>query len=164
MAKKVHLDARDAPVYFTLIGISCHLKDYRLSYLLNYHIPAEFVKLEDMKIIPQSKKEPSGFSFYYFRDEDRFNTYSLLSNRNQESVLVPEMKQTDFVLVIEGEFRKPQKDALLKNIRSIPSVLTSYEIKFAEIKNYETLLSEIELHVMNTFKETKKQYKPVQKK
>jgi len=164
MAKKVYLDARDSRVLLTLIGISCHLKDYRLSYLLNYHLPAEFIRLEDLKIIPQTKKEPSEFSFYFFRDEDRFNTYTLLSNRNQESVLIPEMKQTDFLLIIEGEFRKPQKDVLLRNIRSIPSVLTSYEIKFTEIKNYETLLSEIELHVMKLFKEYKHKYQPVNKK
>jgi hypothetical protein len=163
MAKKIHLEARDAPVYFTLVGISCHLKDYRLSYLLNYHIPAEFIKLEDLKIAPQAKKEVSGFSFYYYKDEDRFNNYSLFANRNQEAVLIPEMKHTDFILAIEGEFRKPRMDALLKNIRSIPNVLTSYEIKFAEIKNYETLLSEIELHVMTLFKNANPRYKPMLK-
>jgi hypothetical protein len=164
MAKKVYLDARDAPVLFTLIGISCHLKDYRLSYLLNYHIPTEFVKLEDLKITPQAKKEPSEFSFYYFRDEDRFNTYALVSNRNQEAVLVSEIKQVDFILIIEGELRKPQKETLLKNIRSIPNVLTSYELKFSEIKNHESLLSDIELHLMHIFKEKKTKYKPILKK
>jgi hypothetical protein len=158
MAKKVYLDARDAPVYFTLVGISCHLKDYRLSYLLNYHLPAEFTRLEDLRVIPPAQKDPSEFSFYYFRDDDHFNTFSLLTNRNQESVLIPEMKQTDFLLIIEGEFKKARKDTLLKNLRSVPNVLTSYEIKFTEIKHYENLLSDLELHTMNQFRETKPRY------
>lgn len=160
MARKVHLDARDTPVYFTLIGISCHLKDYRLSYLLNYHLPAEFTRMEDLRMAGSTQKEPTSFSFYYYRDEDHFNTFSLLSNRSQESVLIPEMKQTDFLLIIEGECKKARKDALLRNIRSIPNVLTSYEIRFSEIKNYETLLSDLELHTMNLLKETKTRYKP----
>ncbi len=161
MAKKVYLDTRDEPVFFTLIGISCHLKDYRLSYLLNYHIPAEFIKLEDLRIVPQTKKEASDFSLYFYRDDDRFNTYTLVSNRNQESVLIPEMKHTDFVLIIGGEFRKPQKDSLLKNIRSVPNVLTSFEIKFSEIKNYESILTDLELHLLDLFKNKKPKYKPV---
>jgi len=164
MAKKIYLDSRESPVYITLLGISCHLKDYRLSYLLNYHIPAEFSKLDDLKIMPAAKKESSEFSFYYFKDEDRFNSYSLISNRNQESALIAEMKQTDFILIVEGEFRKPQKDALLKNIKAIPNVLTCYELKLAEIKNHEHLLSEIELHVMKQHRSAKTQYKPSQLK
>ena len=150
MGKKILLNVRSEPTYFTLIGISCHLKDYRLSYLLNQKLECSFSKLEDLQ----------DFSFYYYRDEDRYNTYTLIANRSQESVLVPQLKQTDFLLLVEGEFKKAQKDPVLNAIRTIPNVLTAYEIRLPEIKNFEILLTDIEMHVMNIFKIVKSKYQP----
>jgi hypothetical protein len=150
MGKKILLNIRSEPTYFTLIGISCHLKDYRLSYLLNQKLEYSFSKLEDLQ----------DFSFYYYRDEDRYNTYTLIANRSQESVLVPQLKQTDFLLLVEGEFKKAQKDPVLNAIRTIPNVLTAYEIRLPEIKNFEILLTDIEMHVMNIFKIEKSKYQP----
>ncbi|MCX6246069.1 MAG: IPExxxVDY family protein [Bacteroidetes bacterium] len=163
MAKKIFLDVRPEPVYFTLIGISCHVKDYRISYLLNTRLGLEFHKLDDLKITLTQKKEPTGFSFYYYRDEDYFNAYYLISNRSEEFALAPEIKQVDFLLIVEGVFKKAQKDPLIKAIRAIPNVLTAYEINFAEIKNHETLLNDMEMHFMNIHKESKVKYQPKSK-
>jgi len=160
MAKKILLGVRSEPVFFTLIGISCHVKDYRISYLLNAHLGFEFSKLDDLKITLTQKKEPTGFSLYYYRDEDYFNAYYLLANRSQEFVLAPEVKQVDFLLIVEGTFKKAQKDPLIKAIRGIPNVLTAYEINFAEIKNHETLLNDMEMHFINIHKENKTNYQP----
>ena len=95
---------------------------------------------------------------YYYFDEDYFNTYYLVANRSRELVLAPEIKQVDFLLIIEGEFKKSQEDRLIKSIRNIPNILMAYEIKFAEIKNHETLLNDLEMHLMNIMKGKKIKY------
>ena len=158
MAKKIYLDVRPEPVFFTLIGISCHAKDYRISFLLNKYLCSDFLKIEDLRITLSNKKDPAEFSLYYYYDEDYFNTYYLISNRNQEFILAPEIKQVDFLLVVEGEFRKAKKEKLLKTIRNIPNILLATEVKFAEIKNYEMLLNDMELHFLNIRKENKSKY------
>ena len=158
MSKKIFLDIRSEPAIFTLIGISCHMKDYRISFLLNKKLGSDFLKMEDLKITLTNKKDPAEFSLYHYHDEDYFNTYYLLANRSQEFVLAPEIKQVDFLLIVEGEFRKAQKDRLIKCIRTIPNVLTAYEIKFSGIKNYETLLNDMEMHFMQIKKEKKIRY------
>jgi hypothetical protein len=158
MSKKVFLEVREEPVIFTLIGISCHVKDYRISFLLNKHLGYAFLKLEDLKITLNNKKDPAEFSFYYYHDEDYFNTYYLLANRCEEYVLAPEIKQVDFLMIVEGEFSKVQKDRLIASVRTIPNILTAYEIKFSEIKNYETLLNDMEMHFINIKKESKINY------
>jgi hypothetical protein len=158
MSKKVYLEIRSEPAIFTLIGISCHLKDYRISFLLTKYLGLDFLKMEDLKITLTDKKDPENFSLYYYNDEDYFNIYYLVGNRSQEYVLAPEIKQVDFLLIVEGEFKKTQKDRLIKSIRSIPNILTAYEIKFAEIKNYETLLNDMEMHLMNIKREKKIKY------
>ena len=160
MAKKILLDVRAEPVFFTLIGISCHVKDYRISFLLNAHLGFEFLKLDDLTITLPRKKVPAGFSFYYYYDEDYFNIYYLLANRSQEFVLAPEVRQVDFLLIVEGAFKKTQKDPLIKAIRGIPNVLAAYEINLAEINNHEMLLNDMEMHFMNLHKESKFKYQP----
>jgi len=161
MAKKLLLETRSEPTLYTLFGISCHLKDYRLSFLMNQKMELEFIKMEDFCSIASAKKESDSFSFYHGRDEDHFNTFSLVANRGQESILVPELKQTDFLLLVEGPFKKTQKDKLLAAIKAIPNVLTAFEIRFETIKNYEILLTDLELHFMNIHRESKVKYAPV---
>jgi hypothetical protein len=148
MAKKIVLETRSEPTLFTLFGISCHLKDYRLSYHINQRFELSFVKMDDFQ----------GYSFYFCRDEDCFNTYYLLGNRSQEAILMPELKQTDFILLVEGPFKKAQKEQLLSKIKGVQSVLTAFEVRFETIKNYELMLTDLELHLMTIMKETRIKY------
>ena len=153
MAKKVSLETRSEPALFTLFGISCHLRDFRLSYLLNNKLELEFVKMDDFQ----------GFSFYFCRDDDHYNSYYILGNRGQEALLLPDLKQTDFFLLVEGPFKKTQKDRLLEKIKGIQHVLTAFEVRFETIKNYESMLNDLELHFMNILKEAKIIYSPIKK-
>jgi hypothetical protein len=155
MSKKILLDVRPEPAIFSLIGVSCHMKDYRISFLLNKYLGFDLLKMEDLKITFNNKQDPKEFSFYYYYDDDYFNTYYLMSNRSQEVVLAPEIKQVDFLLIVEGEFKKSQMERLIKSIRDIPNILAAYEVKFAEIKNFETLLNDMEMHLMKIKRETK---------
>ena len=150
MAKKKILDTSPDTALFTLFGICCHLKDFRLSYFLNNTLELELVKMEDFM----------GFSFYFCRHEDGEFSYYLLGNRKQEAILLPDLKQTDFILLAEGPVNKTQKNRLLESIRGIQNVLTAFEIRFETIKNYNLILTDLELHLMNILKEKKIKYSP----
>jgi hypothetical protein len=153
MAKKVILDTKSESILFTLIGISCHLKDYRLSFHLNQALELSLVKLDDFH----------GYSFYFCRDEDSYNSYYLLGNRGQDSILFPDLRQTDYLLLLEGPVKKPRKEYLLNTIRSIPNVLTSFEVRFETIKNYNSVLTDLELHLMSILKAMKPKYSHLKK-
>jgi hypothetical protein len=163
MPKKIYLDVLSEPAFFTLIGISCHLKDYRLSHHLNKIHGFNFSKEAELSLVQPGKTEASEFSFFYYRDEDLGNAYSLIANRSDKYLLVPEMKQVDFILIVDGTFNKARKDQVLASIRKIQNVLTAFEVRLGEIKNVENLLSEIELHIMNILKPGKMKVKPVTK-
>ena len=158
MAKKVFLEVHSEAAYFTLIGISCHLREYRLTHLLNKKQEFAFAREQDLSISYPGKNEPGTFSFFFWKDEDHLNSYSLIANRSEEHVLVPEIKQLDFIMVIEGEFSKTRKDSLIKSICSIPNVLTAYEIKLPTVRNFGNLLSDIEIHLMNIVKGSKPKF------
>jgi len=150
MAKKILLDSRSTPTSFTFLGISCHLKDFRLSFSLNQKLETAFVKMDDFQ----------GCSFYFCKDEDYLFSYYLLGNRGPEKILFPDLKQTDFILLIEGPVRKAQKDQLLNQIKSITHVLTAFEVKPDTLKNCETTLNDLELHLMSIIRAEKDKNKP----
>ena len=145
MAKKIMLGSRNEPSWFTLAGISCHLKDYRLSFLLNQNMHSSFRKMEDIA---------GGYSLYYHLDDECRNFYYLISNRSEDKLLFPGLKQTDFLLLVEGPMKKSQLERLLKIIRTIPNVLTAFEIKVESLKTFPGFLSDLELHLMNIKKES----------
>jgi len=152
MAKKILLDIHSEPTYYTLIGIACHLRDYRLSYNLNKKLESGFAREQDLSVPIPGKQGSAGFSFFYYKDEDHRNTYCLIANRSESLILVPEMKQLDFLFLIEGEFKKNRKDHLIRCIGSIPNILTTVEVKLTDIKNYENFLTDVELHLINVIK------------
>lgn len=158
MAKKFYLDSRSEPVLVTLIGISCHLKDYRLSYLFSQYLGLSLIKLDDLQVSANLNKNAADFSFYFCRDDDHLNTYFLLTNRSQDFILVPELKQFDFLLFIEGKFLKTNKEFLIKTLRQIPGILTIFERNSSEIRNFDRLLNDVELHVMNLLRLPRKKY------
>ncbi|MEI7490783.1 MAG: IPExxxVDY family protein [Bacteroidota bacterium] len=146
MAKKIMLESRSEASFLTIAGVSCHLKDYRLSFMLNQKLHAGFRKMDDL---------PGNYSLYYFVDEECRNPYYLISNRNEEKILFPELKQTDFILMVEGPFKKIQLNRLLSSVKAIPNVLTAFEIKPESLKNFPGFLADLEIHFMNIKKESK---------
>ena len=140
MAKKFMLESRAEPSFYTLAAVSCHLKDYRLSFLLNQKLPAGFRKMDDFH---------GNYSLYFYLDEECRNSYYLVSNRSEEKVLFPELKQTDFVILVEGQYKKNQINYLISTIKSIPNVLTTFEIQAESLKNFSGFLADLELHFLN---------------
>jgi hypothetical protein len=164
MAKKIFLDTRSEAAYFTLVGISCHLADYRLLFAFNQELEFNFTKEKDFVPAATGTGEPSLFSFYIYRDEDQRNTYYLLANRGKESTLLPAFRQVDYLLIIEGPLQKARKEALLSKIRTVPKVLMASELKFSGVKNHESLLTDLEMHIMDIFRDTKQKFYPSIKK
>jgi hypothetical protein len=147
MARKILLRSRSEPAFFTLIGISCHLMDYRLIHLLNRELGFNFIKEDDFRVNGTTNKQVTAFSLYSCKDEDQRNTYYLIANFSQDILLIPEFKHTDFVMLIEGDFKKQRNETLLRSIRSVPKILTAFEIRISDIKNPEAFLSDLEMHI-----------------
>ncbi len=154
MAKRIFLEARSGSIYYTLLGLSTQLKDYRLSFLLNKLPGFRFTRFDDLMVTMPDVKEPVSFSLYTCYDEENFNSYTLLSNRSSDHFLVPSVRQTDYLMMIEGPFKKQQKDDLLKALRTVPNILLATEINTSSIKQFESLISDLELHHMKSKKGT----------
>jgi len=149
MAKRKFLEVKDQSDFLTLLGLSCKLLDYHLSFYLNRQWDFQFVKQDDFVYGTPGSDDKHLFSFYASTDEDHVNIYYLLSNRSQDHLLIPSLKQTDFLMFIDGVLKESRKEELLKTIRSVPRVLLATEINPAVIKHIDHLINELELHRMS---------------
>lgn len=125
---------------FLLIGVSCHEKDYRLSWALNNTLNLELSKTNDLQIDSKKHKDPLTYSMFTFDNEQQHRQYYLISNRCLLSPLVPEQKQADFFLMIKGTLLNDDKTTLIKRVKETPTVLTAFEIDPNKLKSKENLL------------------------
>jgi len=143
-----------------IIGISTPMKDYRLTWFMNEALSLKLAKQKDISIYNEKKEKLSSFSFYYDEQPDNLLVFYFISNKNAESeVLAYEQKQTDFLFLIKGSLRKTQLDEMLQNIKAISNIQTAFIIDDSTLKSLDSLMEDIELHLLDLSKAKKNSHK-----
>lgn len=123
---------------FHLIGISCHAKDYRLCWEINNLLTIDLERTEDLDL--NIKNSIGNYSFYEFIDEENYIEYYLIANRSSKGLLIPEQKNTDFLLMIKGDPYDSVLEHISEKISSLEIVLTLYNINVDTLKSKQNLL------------------------
>jgi hypothetical protein len=147
MARKYTLSA-SSDEDFQLIGIATQLRDYRLCHQLNKNLYLELEKLDDLNAELSQEGTFGNFSFFHYRKPENFIDFFLIANKSSDGILLPELKQADYFLVIHGPFPNESLDRFLKTSKSLPGVLASFPIDISKPKKIDTFLMELELHVL----------------
>jgi hypothetical protein len=124
---------------FKVIAISCHARDYKLCYNLNKQLVFNLIKQDNIKL----KVKPdiaAEFSWYLFNDEENHFEYRLISNKGTIGLLIPEQKQADFLMIVNGSITNSQLAQLVKRIRETESVLTAFTFDVNALKSKQNLL------------------------
>ena len=125
-----------------LFGIVTQLKDYRLCWYINKELGYDLKKMNDIEIIHKKKNKTAVFSLgRYENDLDKWLVH-LVSNRHQGEYLIPEVKQTDFLLVINGAIDEEKKDEILSALKSIPAIQFIVTLDYEALKSKENLVFE----------------------
>ena len=142
---------------FSLFAIHTDLDDYRLAYFLNKHLGINlFRKAFDLDFV----NSKGNFSVFEYIDQTNFLKWSLISNiynynfsakasnddlfvesNNlvQKVNLLTEYKNVNYLLKIENNESQVDLEAIAKEIKSIPQVITLYDIN-KDLKNKENLI------------------------
>ena len=140
--KKNKLDGGYA-IDFNLIGLVCNIKEYKLAWHLNKALGISLHKQNDIKI-EYADRTSIIISNYLFETE--FVTIELLQNklvgsgRLNSKLLLPELKQFDFILKFRDqtdEFTFENVNAIIKDISIIEYAM---RLKFESLKSKENLL------------------------
>lgn len=122
---------------FFLFGISCGEKPYRLCWALNNQLKATFSKSKDMEVSEKNQTDQTKFPVFAFRDEEMFTDYRIILNKTENKFLVPEFKQADYLLMIQGGIPYSEKNSILKKVKDVAFVQTAFEIDPNKIKTKE---------------------------
>jgi hypothetical protein len=138
--KNVHKLSPEAEQTFILLGISSHENDYRISWALNEYLGFHFTKTTNHQVLNQRIKEQQEFSTYLYSEQDESITYRLISNRCDNGFLLEELKNIDFLLLIEGnETTSTTLPNLTAKIKSIPFISAVFAIDWKLLKSKKNL-------------------------
>jgi len=110
-----------SPAVFTLIGISSHENDYRLSWSLNEHMRLSFTK--SYSLITDLEKV---FTIFVHEDDDK--SLTLVSNLCDDGFLLEKHKNLDFILKFDVQLSEAELSAWLHDLKKIPLISTAYII------------------------------------
>lgn len=158
---KLDLDF-DLELDFTLIGISSSLRDYRLCHFINKHsgLKLQFGKESpidhngniknksqselDYHVIPEKSKTKyfkHHFPMYRYCCEQFEFEYYLINNKSLENgVLIPEIGNFDYFMLIKHYIDSEDLDRLIDNLKSIPDIMLVKEIDPISLKSKENLI------------------------
>lgn len=146
MAKKVKLN-----VDFTednhLIGISCHKKDYWLAYHVNEQLKAHLRRIRDFQFYHQKIDTLLDYSLFHDFQADEQLGFYLIANHNPDGSLFPELKNTDYFILVQGRIPAEKITEIQASLRGIRGVLTAFIPDTGKLKEYDNFLSDLELHM-----------------
>jgi len=124
--KSVHKLNSEIEKELIFIGIASHENDYRISWALNSTIGFNFVKTDNHISVNKRLNETQEFSMYISRGDEEGVVYKLISNRCDNGFLLEEIRNIDFVLVIENKDKLLDISELITKIRTIPFISAAF--------------------------------------
>lgn len=119
-----------------MFGIVAQEKPYRLAWFINHHNPFQFVRVEDYTLEINGRNcEFAQFAFNY---EENHTQYTLVSNRDEGHLLIPELKHCDYLLIIKGAtdfFEEAPFKELFKQIPVVQFIYPADPNKFKSKTN-----------------------------
>lgn len=110
----------------TLIGISCHVNDYRLCWALNRTLGINLTR-RDKDITDPGPEKLASYSAFDHMDEDSQAQYVLVNNHSTDGILLKEHKQADYFLVVD-ESAPITPEQLIDHVRKTEFVLMAYPL------------------------------------
>lgn len=135
--KKFELDI-EFEYDFLLFGIVSPEKPYRLAWQINHKYPYSFERTEDYGINLNDK--PYSFSRFDFKHDENHTAYILLANKDEGAFLLPELRNFDYLLLVNGALDFFDESALRQDIGSVPSVQIVYAVDINTLKSKQNLV------------------------
>jgi hypothetical protein len=140
--KKLKLE-NDVQYDFSLVGITCVLKEYRLAWKLNKLLEIQLTKEKDIEI-EFLKNQNLIISNYLHETEN--SQIRLLKNKSadeftiQSAYLLPELKEFDYFIMIRGFEDTFSMEVFKNRIASIAEVHYTKEFAIENLKSKENLI------------------------
>jgi hypothetical protein len=122
---------------FQLLGISCHLPDYRLAWIINQTLGIDLDRKEDLELLLGKNKEENGlFSFYQYDNDESYTTINVISNRCDKGFFCGELKQLDyFIQLWLPESDEEDTSSIIKKLKKSHHVIAAIDLDVETLKS-----------------------------
>jgi hypothetical protein len=134
---------------YLLIGISSSLKDYELSYYLNKNFQIFFIKKPDIPFY-NKKGLIDHFAFFHHYSEDLRMDYYLFANKSNSAFAIPKYKHFEYFILFKLSYFSIPIEDILKELRQINGINAAIQIPLEKFKDLQTILDDIEMHLLET--------------
>ena len=124
---------------FLLLGLASNENDYRLIWRINNVFNYSFERSDNLRVVISNSEEME-FSHYTYDDENTFLYYRIMSNKCDKGVLIEELKNIDYLLIIQGDFSESFVTGFVSKMKKIENIHGVFRISPANLKNKERLL------------------------
>jgi hypothetical protein len=132
--KNIHTIDKDNHPECYFLGISSHENDYRISWAMNNLLGLKFIKADNHKSFNKRLGEMQEFSIYISEMDEFSPKYKLISNRCDNGFLLEDLKNIDFLLLVEHIGNTTNTADLLQQIKSIPFISAVFPLHYAALK------------------------------
>lgn len=124
---------------FKLIAITSPMKDYRLCFLINKITEFDFRKDEELEI--SFKNTPKKFfSRFVYRQHSIECEFILLANKGTDGLLIPEMKGTDYFIIIKDFIDQEDLDLFLSQLKQLNEIQAVTSLDPQKVKSKDNLI------------------------
>ncbi len=124
-----------------LVGIVSSLAAYRFCWLLNRYFAIDLVREPDMDIsIPGEEGRVHYFPIYQYAEASGSCIYTIYKLKSDKEALLPEVKQLDYIWMIQSS--SPDMDAadITQKLREIPEIQLAQVLQPDKLKNINNLM------------------------
>ena len=137
MAKKQFIDVA---FDFQIWGINSNMEDYRLCLHLNQYLKWNLKRVHDIEFYSPQIKGFKHFNAYKYKNEADFYTLELIQNKNAGNILIPELKNFDFLFLLNGEEEYFEEKEFTDLLAKIPGVQSAIQMDVNTLKSKHNLL------------------------
>ncbi len=137
--KKIILKT-EAETGFILAGLVTPLPSYRIAWYVNNSLYLQLKKTDDAVISDYSKSSHNIFARYWYNESITKSEFFLLENKSDGSLILPELKEMDYLLMIKGNYYLPHQNEVVKKLLKIKPVQTVVLLNVAKLKSGNNLM------------------------
>jgi len=107
---------------------------------INQTFSFNFERGNSHKLFSKKAGKELEFPLYTYDDEDTYYLYQLLSNKCEDGVLLEELKNIDYLIMIQGDFTEAFSNGFQNRLKKLECVQGVFKIDPSSLKNRENLV------------------------
>ncbi len=138
--KKVHKLDFTPDYNFTMFGIISDEKDYKLIWDINNMTGWALERVDNYLLYNRKTQNENEFPLFLYQNNDGFSIFRLISNKFNGNILLEELRNIDFLLIIHDLSGNMDLSLISSKLKKVKAIRALFPFDSARLKDREKLL------------------------